>query len=702
MKDSLTLPRPPITLSLVFVMQASAAVPGLGCAVQEVSMTKDRKTQGLCRLAPPERSLSTDFSALAASIRPLLAGVLVVGFLVISGFAFAKPPKVVCGDGIVGGTEQCDRGALKGMTCQGLGFAGGTLACNTNCTYNTSGCIAAVPVCGDGRVGGYEECDGLADSACPGKCSAHCACPAAGTGPLEVHVIDVGQGDAILVVSPDGFVMLLDTGTSSMAAIAQSYLGSKNITGIDYTLVSHMHSDHMGGMATMLTQHPEVVACFDHGGTYTTTAYDQYVAAAGTRRTTLAVGSTIDLGPSVVAQVLHAHAGDSNENNNSVVVRLTYKGNTILLGGDCEASCEATFNPGNVQVYKVHHHGSAGASSDSFLDLMAPQTALISVGEGNSYGHPTQEALDRLAAHDTVVYRTDLDSDLAVVADGVTYSVNGLSLCQTGQSRSCGLTDVGACQLGFELCVEGVWAACAGAVYPVEEVCANSLDDDCDGLTDTADPDCIVVANHLVISQVGYDTPGDDAIEEFVDLYNPTDAAINLTGWSLVDNASSWALPGTATVAPGAYVSIARNTTGFITLYHRVPDFSSLPLSLANTADELTLKGPAGVVDFVAWGAPASGWPIVAATGKSIERADPTVDTDTVQDWSVTSPAQPRGGTESLCGNARCDAGEDCRTCPGDCPGKLSGGKVSSHFCCGNGLCERVGETATNCALDCH
>ena len=221
--------------------------------------------------------------------------------------AWAGKPR--CGDGVGQKSEACDGADLRGSTCVSLGFSGGTLSCTGACALDTSGCItSAAPVCGDGVVNGFEECDGAVDGACPGLCSAHCACPAsAPTGKLEVHMVNVGQGDGLVVISPEGFVMVVDAGTNSQAAAVNAYLAGIGIFGVDYTVVSHMDADHVGGLDGVIASHPETVACFDHGGSVTTNEYGDYISAIGARRTAVMAGQTIDLGPSVRVDVLHAH-----------------------------------------------------------------------------------------------------------------------------------------------------------------------------------------------------------------------------------------------------------------------------------------------------------------------------------------------------------------------------------------------------------
>ena len=285
-------------------------------------------------------------------------------------------------------------------------------------------------VCGDGYAAGTcEECDGADDTACPGACSAHCACPSHAPGSLEIHLIDVWQGDALLVISPDGFSMLVDSGKDDQLGSLVAYLDHLGVTNLDYTLASHMHEDHIGGLDDVLVAHPEVVAAFDHGGYYTTNAYSSYVWAAGSCRRSLHLSDSIDLGPSLTADVLHAYTGADNENLNSLVLRLTHGDVSVLLGGDCESQgCEYQFDPGPIDIYKVHHHGSSDSSSDYLLDTMQPRLALIPVGQGNSYGHPNYQVVGALQDHGATIKRTDHDGDVVVTTDGQGIWVDGVEV----------------------------------------------------------------------------------------------------------------------------------------------------------------------------------------------------------------------------------------------------------------------------------
>lgn len=142
----------------------------------------------------------------------------------------------------------------------------------------------------------------------------------------------------------------------------------------------------------------------------------------------------------------------------------------------------------------------------------------------------------------------------------------------------------------------------------------------------------------LVINEVLYDTPGDDNVEEWVELYNGTGSAINLSGYKLIDNAATYTF-GSISIAAGGYLVVARNTAGFFNLYGFNPNVSGLTLAFGNSGDQLTLRNAAGAdLDFVAWENYAAGWGLNAAIGQSIYRTDKLVDTNAAADWTVGSP----------------------------------------------------------------
>ena len=127
--------------------------------------------------------------------------------------------------------------------------------------------------------------DGASDSSCPGMCSSQCACPAvAPRANLEVHMMDIGQGDGLVVVSPDGFTMLVDAGNDGNQSGIISYLNSIGVSSLDYTVVSHQHADHLGSVDHLINTYPEVVASFDNGRTASSIQYQQYDSSAGSRR----------------------------------------------------------------------------------------------------------------------------------------------------------------------------------------------------------------------------------------------------------------------------------------------------------------------------------------------------------------------------------------------------------------------------------
>ncbi len=257
---------------------------------------------------------------------------------------------------------------------------------------------------------------------------------------LQIHHIDTGQGDAILIVSPGGELAMVDDGQRQRCAQVISYLDALGITSIDYHFASHYHDDHIGCLDDMAAEGITVaVACYDRGGTYASKTFDSYVDTCGTKRQTVAKGQviTLDAGsanPVTITVIDLDGAGIQTDDENalSLVLKLTYGSFDEVLAGDLTGVepyplVEGTVAPhvGDVEVYKVNHHGSKYSSSVSWLDGITPKVAIISTGT-NTYDHPTADALVRLHDHGVTTYWTNLGSSKdATPVPGQDHVVNG-------------------------------------------------------------------------------------------------------------------------------------------------------------------------------------------------------------------------------------------------------------------------------------
>jgi competence protein ComEC len=249
-------------------------------------------------------------------------------------------------------------------------------------------------------------------------------------GMMEVTAIDVGQGDSIFIVGPDGSTMLLDAGGPvggvNEAAEATSrfdvgeevvspYLWSRRFRRLDVLALSHAHSDHMGGMpAVMRNFRPrELWVSIDPNSE----AYRALLSEAkdlGVQIRHFYAGDQVAWGGTQVT-MLAPETGYSNSrepvNNDSLVIRMQYGKSSVLLEGDAEAPSEremlAHGRVAAVTLLKIGHHGSRTSTTQEFLDAAAPKDAVVSVGRGNTFGHPRYEVIERIAEARTKLYRTD-------------------------------------------------------------------------------------------------------------------------------------------------------------------------------------------------------------------------------------------------------------------------------------------------------
>ncbi len=246
---------------------------------------------------------------------------------------------------------------------------------------------------------------------------------------LTVTLLDVGQGDAIVVQSPGGRVLVVDTGPISQAddmgrRVVLPFLRSQGIGRIDALLLTHPHDDHVGGAASLLERIP-VARILVPTTDSSEAVYRHVLAAAEGRRVPVVIlerGQALDFGDGLRAEVLNPSRNSaSSPNNGSLSIRLRFGNAAIVLTGDAESDAEAEMADScdlGADVLKLGHHGSRTSTTERFLDSVRPQAAIVSVGARNIFGHPNPAVMSRLSGRRIPVFRTDRDGAITVVSDG--------------------------------------------------------------------------------------------------------------------------------------------------------------------------------------------------------------------------------------------------------------------------------------------
>ncbi len=248
--------------------------------------------------------------------------------------------------------------------------------------------------------------------------------PPAEGGSFQVHFIDVGQADAALVIC-DGHYMLIDGGNAEDSDLVYSYLERHGAKNLDYMVASHAHEDHIGGLSGALN-YAKVDNALCPVTEYSSKVFQDMVKYLGQQGKTLTVpapGDKFELGSARV-EILGPVQEYDDTNDTSIVLRIDYGETSFLFTGDMETGAEKDLleSGANVRatVLKAGHHGSDTSTGYQFLREVSPQYTVISVGEGNKYGHPSNEVLSRFRDAGTEVYRTDMQGHVIAESDGKT------------------------------------------------------------------------------------------------------------------------------------------------------------------------------------------------------------------------------------------------------------------------------------------
>ena len=433
------------------------------------------------------------------------------------------------------------------------------------------------------------------------------------SGNLEIHHINIGQGDSTLIVGTTGKSLLFDTGESNWNSSAKAQIIGSYIEGVlgckslDYVVISHFHLDHIGYVGYGGLWHLVEVQGFtvgttlvrdyntylgDISGTFTNwktylegigqAKLNPVTASEGTSQVNLGTGVTFNIvthdgNGAIIAGNFSGDVSPPSENDYSIGVVLSYGNFDEWIGGDLDGQYEIggfgyTYHDielssapevGDVDIYKVNHHASSHSSSTTFVNQLDPEVSIVTVGDGNTYGHPTQSIMDLLLTTSTVYMtergNTSTNIGSAIVAghiviktsNGSTYTVNGTTYTATEPLRTDTDSDGYFAEVDPADNNPGSVPLPNGGCGPIYQTCSVS---------------CQVTAGQVLINEV---LPAPSIGPEWVELYNTTTSTINL-GYCYVDDivagSASYQIPAGTIIPAHGFWTLDRtnyfNNTG--------------------------------------------------------------------------------------------------------------------------------------------
>lgn len=236
---------------------------------------------------------------------------------------------------------------------------------------------------------------------------------------FSVHIIDVGQGDSILIHTEDNINILIDCGDEDAEHKVYSHLRKNGIRKIDMLIASHTDSDHIGSMDYIIDK-MDIGLIYITDGDTSDESYDNILDSC--REKSLKIkylhkGDSFKINNNTKMEILSPSYVSENNNDNSAVILIKYFDNKLLFMGDAEKSVESNiissgYNISDIDFLKVGHHGSSSSSTKEFIDILSPEIAAISCGYRNRYGHPHKTVIKTLKDNDCSVFRTDMNGTL--------------------------------------------------------------------------------------------------------------------------------------------------------------------------------------------------------------------------------------------------------------------------------------------------
>ena len=262
---------------------------------------------------------------------------------------------------------------------------------------------------------------------------------------LKVNFIDVGQGDSIFVELPNEETMLIDAGEINQSNRVISYIDNLGYNKIDYVVGTHPHTDHIGGVASVIKNYDigSIYMPKKHSNSKTFINLLNTIKDKGLKINTAKAGVNIINKDNLNVDIIAPDKEYSDSNNNSVVVKITYINRCFLFMGDAEVDSEKNITD-NVEcdVVKIGHHGSDTASSDTFVKKTKAKYAVISVGKGNIYKHPYESTIKKWESIGAEILRTDELGSIVISTNGSELSINNKLVNYVDNSNNTNNSDI--------------------------------------------------------------------------------------------------------------------------------------------------------------------------------------------------------------------------------------------------------------------